>query len=80
MFTLSIEINVWTGNHILINLLFQTVNYQDTVYSLFQETIDKHEISFFIVNGLGEYKKRRHIFEWLKCNKHEICFLQELHS
>ena len=24
-------------------------------------------------------KKRRHVFNWLKDNKYEICFLQELH-
>ena len=37
------------------------------------------KICIFNVNGLGEYKKRRQIFEWLKCNKYGICFLQELH-
>ena len=33
----------------------------------------------FNVNGLGEYDKRRQIFEWLKHEQCDICFLQELH-
>ena len=38
-----------------------------------------YKICTFNVNGLGEYKKRCQIFEWLKNNKYDICFLQELH-
>ena len=37
------------------------------------------KVCTFNVNGLGEYKKRRQVFEFLKHNKHGICFLQELH-
>ena len=37
------------------------------------------KICTFNVNGLGEYKKRCQMFEWLKDNKYDICFLQELH-
>ena len=38
-----------------------------------------YKICTFNVNGLGEHKKRRQVFEWLKTNKYDICFLQELH-
>ena len=38
-----------------------------------------YKICTFNVNGLGEYKKRCQMFEWLKDNKYDICFLQELH-
>ena len=37
------------------------------------------KVCTFNVNGLGEYRKRRHVFEYLKHNKYGICFLQELH-
>ncbi len=33
----------------------------------------------FNVNGLGNQSKREKIFSWLKQNKFNICFLQELH-
>ena len=38
--------------------------------------ITKYEfkICTFNVNGLGEYKKRRQIFEWLKHGKYEYVF------
>ena len=38
-----------------------------------------YKICTFNVNGLGKYSKRRQIFEWLKHEKYDICFLQELH-
>ena len=37
------------------------------------------KVCTFNVNGLGEYRKRRQVFEFLKHNKYGICFLQELH-
>ena len=37
------------------------------------------KICTFNVKGLGEYHKRKQIFEYLKSNQFGICFLQELH-
>ena len=37
------------------------------------------KICTFNVKGLGDYKKRSQIFEYLKSNNYAICFLQELH-
>lgn len=36
-------------------------------------------ICTFNVKGLGETKKRNHIFNWLRNNNHDIFFLQEVH-
>ena len=37
------------------------------------------KICTFNTKGLGEYKKRMQIFEYLKSNNFAICLLQELH-
>ena len=37
------------------------------------------KICTFNIKGLGDYKKRLQIFEYLKSNNYAICFLQELH-
>lgn len=39
----------------------------------------KNKICTFNVKGLGERKKRNHIFNWLKENEYDICLLQEIH-
>lgn len=39
----------------------------------------KTKICSFNVKGLGEFKKRNHIFSWLKDKEYNICCLQELH-
>ena len=40
---------------------------------------DETKICTLNVKGLGDSRKRNQIFHWLKENKYDICFLQEVH-
>ena len=37
------------------------------------------KLATFNVKGLGDFKKRRKVFTWLRDNKYDIIFLQEIH-